>query len=291
MAPIAGVLLWLAVTRIPAIADASEWRLSIAAVIVAFFCLAAAREIWVRDGLSSRVPIAILLAVHTAAVLLRIPVAFFEVDTISLNFDNRWFAPMAIETLIFMQVLALLLLSLTKERAEANLRQAALTDPLTGLANRRAFFEQGARLVAQGKRSSIPTSMIAFDLDHFKQINDTYGHPFGDVILEAFAVAMRNGLRAGDLAARIGGEEFAVILPGADEQDARTVADRIVALFSDLVGATAGDRLRFTTSAGLAVSPASAQSIETIFAAADRALYDAKGRGGDVLMAARAAFA
>jgi diguanylate cyclase (GGDEF)-like protein len=171
------------------------------------------------------------------------------------------------------------------------LKRMAHTDPLTGLANRRAFFEQGARLVAQGQRIGRPTCMIVFDLDRFKQVNDTYGHPFGDAVLEAFALAAQAGLRAGDLAGRIGGEEFAAILPGADQEEARSAADRVVEIFGETVGVTDEDRERFTTSAGLAVSPASTGTVESLFADADRALYAAKRQGGNQLMIAGPAIA
>ncbi len=289
--PLVGVALWMAATQIPVIEERYGLRVIIAASLASVYCLIGAREMWAHDGLKSRFPIALVLVLHSVFVLLRIPAVLTETTSTTLEFGNRWFAPLALETLVFLQVLALLLLSLTKERAEARLRTAAMTDPLTGLANRRAFFEHGARLVAQAKRHGLPTSLVAFDLDRFKQVNDTYGHPFGDAVLEAFAAATLSGLRAGDLAGRIGGEEFAAILPGADETAARAAARRVIDIFADTVDASESDRLRFTTSAGLVVSPASAQSIEALLLAADEALYAAKHNGGDQVQIATPAFA
>jgi len=286
-----GVLIWLAAVQIPAIAGANEWRVVIASALVTSFCVIGAWELWVRDGLKSRIPIAVLLAFHGLAVAVRVPVALASARLEIVDFNSPWFTPMALEALIFIQMTALLMLSLTKERAEARLRKMAHTDPLTGLANRRAFFEQGARLIAHRRRTGEPTALIAFDLDRFKQVNDTYGHPFGDAVLEAFAAAAQAGLRAGDLAGRIGGEEFAAILPGADEDEARMAADRVIELFTETVGATALDQMQFTTSAGLAVSQASTETVEALFAAADRALYAAKRRGGNQLGLADSAFA
>ncbi len=288
---LAGVALWFTAIQVPAIGDANEWRVVVASALASSYCVIGAWELWVRDGLKSRFPIAIVLVVHALAVSVRIPAALIGAREGVIDFESPWFTPLALETLIFVQMMGLLLLSLTKERAEQMLKRMAHTDPLTGLANRRAFFEQGARLVAQGQRIGQPTCLIVFDLDRFKQVNDTYGHPFGDAVLEAFALAAQAGLRAGDLAGRIGGEEFAAILPGADLDEARSAADRVVEIFAETVGVTDEDRERFTTSAGLALSSAGVGTVESLFAAADRALYAAKRQGGNRLMIAEPAMA
>ncbi len=289
--PLLGVAIWLIAGRIPFIAESADWRVIVASAIAAFFSLAAAREFWARDGLRTRVPLTLLLGVHGLIVLARIPIVVSEPGASGIDFESAWFAPVALEMIVFIQALAVLLLALTKDRAEARLREAALTDPLSGLANRRAFFEQGARLIALEQRYARPTALIAFDLDRFKQVNDTYGHPFGDAVIEAFGAAITSGLRAGDLAGRIGGEEFAAILPGANELDARKAAARVMAIFVETVGVGDGESSRFTASAGLAVSMASEQSLDAMFLAADRALYEAKDRGGDQLRMSGPAFA
>lgn len=289
--PLAGVGIWLVAVQIPAIGDSYAVRVIVAAVLTAFYCAIAARELWLSDGLRSRVPVAAVLVAHAVVVASRIPIALVEAENLTAEFTSQWFAPMTLETLVFVQALALLMVSLTKERAESRLKTMALTDPLTGLANRRAFFADGQRLVAAARRMGQPTALIAFDLDRFKAINDTFGHPFGDAVLEAFALASREGLRAGDLVGRIGGEEFAALLPGADADEAMAAATRVVALFADIVGVADGERVRFTTSAGLAVSKASTQTIEALLISADRALYEAKNAGGNQLRAAEPAMA
>lgn len=280
--PLAGAAVWLLLVQFAPIGEVYEMRIMLASLVSAAYLMAGAREFWVNDGIRSRFPVAALLAAHSLVVAARIPIAFMEAGTTpSPDFDSPWFTPMALETLVFVQALAILLLTLTKERAEARLKTMALTDPLTGLANRRAFFIDGKRLIAAAKRAGQPTALIAFDLDRFKSINDTFGHPFGDAVLEAFALAAREGLRGGDLAGRIGGEEFAAVLPGADAGAAHGAADRVVSLFADIVGVTADERARFTASAGIAVSLASSESIEALFIAADKALYEAKNAGGN----------
>ncbi len=150
--PLIGIAVWLAALRVPAIAQAYELRVVVAAVISAFFCFIGARELWVRDGLRSRFPLAVLLVFHAMVILARIPVSMGGPGTVE-QFQGSWFGPLALEALVFVQLVALLVLSLTKERAESRLHEAAMTDPLTGLANRRAFFEHGARLVAEAQRS------------------------------------------------------------------------------------------------------------------------------------------
>ena len=281
--PLAGVAVWLVAARIPAIGEAYEWRVVVASALAASYCVIGAWELWARDGLKSRIPISMVLVFHAFAVAMRIPITLTEAQRGVADFSSPWFTPMALETIVFVQILALLLMSLTKERAEARLSRIALTDSLTGLANRRAFFEQGERLIAQARRNKQPTSLIIFDLDRFKQVNDTYGHPFGDTVLEAFAIAVQAGLRAGDLAGRMGGEEFAAILPGAGKDEAMHAADRVIELFAETVGIDAGDTMPFTTSAGLAVSTSSTEAIRTMISAADRALYAAKRKGGNLI--------
>jgi len=286
LVPLAGVAVWLGLVQLPPVGDSYAARVIVASAVTTFYCLIGAREFWLQDGLRARLPVIVVLLVHSVVVLARIPIAIIDADNLSTDFTSPWFAPMALETLVFIQALALLVVSLIKERAEAKLRTAAMTDPLTGLANRRAFFNEGKRLIASAERAGQSTALIAFDLDRFKRINDTYGHPFGDAVLEAFALAAREGLRAGDLAGRIGGEEFAAVLPGADAQEARAAATRVMEIFASLVGVEEEDRTWFTASAGLAVSEASAVSIEALFISADRALYEAKHSGGNRLRAA-----
>lgn len=284
--PIGGAAVWLVAVQIPAIGDTYEARIILASVLAGVFCMMAAVELRVSDGLRSRVPVMALLVFHAIMLMVRIPIVLIESSPDSVGFESPWFAPIALETLVFAQALAVLILSLTKERAEQLLRTMALTDPLTGLANRRAFFEEGERLIAAACRAGQPTSLIAFDLDQFKRVNDTMGHPFGDRVLEAFAQAAREGVRSADLAGRIGGEEFAVVLPGADEEAARRAAARVVQLFAERVGPSANARIQFTASAGLMVAPTSEETITAMFIEADRALYEAKNSGGNQLRVA-----
>jgi two-component system, cell cycle response regulator len=157
------------------------------------------------------------------------------------------------------------------------LDRVSRTDALTGLYNRRHIDEQLRRCHTEAGRRHEPVCVVMFDIDHFKAVNDTYGHPVGDLVLQDFAHYLVNELRAADIAGRWGGEEFLVILPRTTLEDARAVAERVrVAVAS---GATdAGpDVIRVTASAGCALGPR--ESATALTALADRCLYRAKDAG------------
>jgi len=165
------------------------------------------------------------------------------------------------------------------QRTNASLRVAlgevtrlARTDGLTGLSNRRHFDEHLRDLITAAEHEARPIGLVIFDLDHFKRVNDEYGHPAGDKLLQDFAVALRSATRAGDVVARIGGEEFALVLPGMDRESARMVARRVQE------AARAGNLLT-TASAGVASFPWDGTGYTELHRAADRALYAAKHAG------------
>jgi diguanylate cyclase (GGDEF)-like protein len=167
----------------------------------------------------------------------------------------------------------------------ANLRNLALaelraaTDALTGLPNRRAIDDHLKRLLAQAGRSLTPMSAILLDLDHFKEINDTYGHERGDEVLAAVGAVLRTELRGGDFAGRNGGEEFIVMLPDTDRAGAMRVAEHLRAAMHAL--SMPGVKRAVTASFGVAAFPEDALDGETLLRLADRALYAAKQSGRD----------
>ncbi|HEX4035524.1 MAG TPA: diguanylate cyclase [Solirubrobacteraceae bacterium] len=161
----------------------------------------------------------------------------------------------------------------------ARSQSRAATDALTGLANRRALEDTIKRMVAQAHRADLPLAALMLDLDHFKEINDDFGHAKGDEILAAFGAQLEDVLRAGDFAARYGGEEFMVLLPGTDAEGALVLAERLrVAVHAIRVNGL--DR-RITTSVGVAILGEHALDAEGLERAADRALYLAKASGRD----------
>lgn len=173
-----------------------------------------------------------------------------------------------------------------RKHMEQELRQAvqraerlASTDELTGLNNRRAIFELGAQVFKQAKRSGRPISIIMFDVDRFKQINDKYGHDIGDKTLRALAACVQPLLRAGDIVGRLGGEEFAVILPETDLAAASTVAERLRTAIAAMRLPTAIPAIQCTCSFGVATSTDGVLGLEALLRHADKALLRAKRAG------------
>lgn len=179
---------------------------------------------------------------------------------------------------LFSILLGLLQLSLSAQRAERQFRIAAETDVLTGLSNRRRLQEALAPALAS---DSVQGALVFFDIDHFKRINDGYGHLAGDRALIRFAEALADEAPAGSLAARVGGEEFALFLPGTNTAMAAVVADGVRRRASDLRIAVDGVELRLTVSCGVAGIREAGNCYETLWSAADEALYKAKNEGRD----------
>ncbi len=165
-----------------------------------------------------------------------------------------------------------------KKDFEKRLELAASTDCLTGLLNRRSFFDMGCREVARSKRYRTPWSLLMLDLDHFKRINDSYGHSAGDEVIRCMADLLRSGLRDVDLPARLGGEEFAVLLPNTPPSGALVAAERLrQSVESSHVTGDSGE-IRFTVSIGIAGDDGG-QELEKVLQWADEALYKAKNAG------------
>ncbi len=163
-----------------------------------------------------------------------------------------------------------------RKEYETALALAALTDELTGLPNRRLFMDAMQHCVARGQSGCV----ALIDLDHFKLVNDRYGHQAGDEVLRTFATVARQGLRGSDTLARIGGEEFALLLPGAPLEVAERICERLGHALSQAVTRFDGAEIRITTSIGLARL---GRNPEAAIMAADQALYDAKDAGRDRL--------
>ena len=162
--------------------------------------------------------------------------------------------------------------------------EQASTDHLTGLANRRRFERQLEREVARTARHGRPFSLITIDIDHFKKVNDTYGHETGDEAIKSLARVLQQGTRGIDLAARIGGEEFAVILTETNLTGAVEAAERLRAALKVIDVQSVG---RIAASFGVAECPTQAETARELLARADAALYEAKREGRDRVVGAR----
>lgn len=190
--------------------------------------------------------------------------------------EVRDYPPILVLPLII--IVASAVISSAVRRASMEHRSAAVVDQLTGMLNRAALTARANELAHQSRLTGERVGVIVVDLDHFKRINDQHGHAVGDRVLQEVAYRMRTQLRAFDLAYRLGGEEFIVLLPGADEADARRIADELWSA----IRCTPVSGLPVTASLGVAVSPpGEVFRFETTFHVADEALYAAKTAGRD----------
>jgi diguanylate cyclase (GGDEF)-like protein len=165
------------------------------------------------------------------------------------------------------------------EQANFELKTKASTDSLTELLVRRAFLERCNVEIDRSRRQGRPLTLVVVDLDHFKRVNDNYGHATGDLVLKTFASILRRDLRSIDVAGRWGGEEFVVLMPDTSLADALAVIERIRVIVSQQSFPSPADRLEVTMSAGLAEFDGTTQDPEHIVAQADKALYEAKRLG------------
>ena len=226
----AGAAIWLGACQIDGFYQSEQWRITLASMILATYALLSAGEVWhARDRqLISRWPTMALLVLHAGFILGRIPFAgALAFPAAGGHPHGMVVSVMAFEALFAVFCLAFLRVNMSKERAELEQRRAALTDPLTGIANRRAFFDLGEPLLEQAVAERRSAALLLFDLDRFKEINDTAGHQAGDRVLKAFAGLVEASMRTGDLFGRLGGEEFACLLPHASMAEALRAAERV----------------------------------------------------------------
>jgi diguanylate cyclase (GGDEF)-like protein len=176
--------------------------------------------------------------------------------------------------------------ALENARLHAIVERQALVDGLTGLSNRRQAEDALESELSRAQRFGGPLAFVLADLDDFKRVNDRFGHPTGDIVLREFAEVLRDSVRDIDVAARWGGEEFALLLPGTDAAGAAHVAERVRRTFAETtILSTEGAPIRITASFGVAAYPLAA-SEEALVAAADGALYEAKRGGKDMVVTA-----
>lgn len=172
-----------------------------------------------------------------------------------------------------------------KKQLMEKLTELANTDPLTGCLNRRSFWNRGASELDRSRRYSRPLALLMIDIDHFKTINDTYGHSMGDVVLRSLVAKCQVELRATDLFGRIGGEEFTALLLETDITEARAVAERIRTVLEQTQTSYGSARVSCTVSVGLTVATADDRKLDELINRADTALYHAKDTGRNRVVA------
>lgn len=278
---IAGAVVWLLASQWPGFEAAAEVRGQLSSLIIAGYTWLAAYEFWRgrKEPLVSRWPAIVLFLTHGMMFLLRTPLnALYgrEGDSIMAS---AWLSVLSLEAFLMTIATAFILLAMSKERTELRHKTAAMTDPLTGLLNRRAFMQDAEALLQQQIGRDRPIGVLLIDLDHFKSINDRFGHAAGDTVLQIFAKTATANLRQADLVGRLGGEEFVVVLADASVDNAYLVADRLRNAFAVNAAVLDGVALHATASIGVSVIIDPAQDLAKLITLADQALYLAKARG------------
>jgi diguanylate cyclase (GGDEF)-like protein len=279
---VTGAVLWLLVCRLPVLSEAVDVRALIASGIITAYTWLTAYEFWRgrSEQLVSRWPAIFMLFAHGALFLLRTPlVARLPWSPTNNMFGSVWLTVLSFEALLFTISVAFILLAMAKERTELRHRTAAMVDPLTGIANRRAFLHDAALLAKRHSGNPRPTAVLLIDLDHFKSINDRFGHALGDHVLEIFTGSARQSIRSSDLIGRLGGEEFAAVLYDTSRDKAVAVAERIRESFAQASQEVDGRPVCATVSVGLVHCQGAVLDVPELLAQADQALYFAKERG------------
>ncbi|MGC2778013.1 MAG: GGDEF domain-containing protein [Bradyrhizobium sp.] len=257
---------------------AQALRLTIGAGLVVVYATLTAAELWQerRRTLQKRWLALIVPAMHGFVLMLPILLGNVLRDS-NGAFAKAWVTIFSIELVLYAVGTVFVIFMLASERIVSAHKRAATTDPLTGLLNRRGFADACAQLIEREAREQRPVSAMIFDIDHFKSINDRFGHAEGDEVLKLFANVAVNHLRLTDLSGRIGGEEFAALLPCSIEE-AMVAAERVRGAFA-ASGVVCEDKpVDTTVSIGVAGGPAGTD-LDVLLAAADTALYKAKRSG------------
>jgi diguanylate cyclase (GGDEF)-like protein len=277
----AGAVLWLVLCRIPAIANSWDLRLLMSSGIITTYTWATAYEFWRgrSEPLVSRWPAIFMFFAHGALYLLRTPFGAMLVPTTSVVFESVWLTVLSFEALLFTIAVAFILLAMAKERTEHRHKTASLIDPLTGIANRRAFLQDSEVQLKRQATEPRPMAVMLLDLDNFKAINDRFGHAMGDRVLQVFAEVGSSCMRRYDIFGRLGGEEFAALLVDASRDRALAVAEQIRASFVEATGEVDGKAVVATVSIGVVISYDAVLDLSALLAQADHALYRAKDNG------------
>ncbi|CAN5327717.1 GGDEF domain-containing protein [soil metagenome] len=256
-----------------------ELRMLLGGGIVAFYAGLTAGELWRerRKSLRARWPAIAVPVMHGAVLMLPIILGDMFRSGDAPSMGPVWIAIFAAELVLYAVGTVFIIVMLVSERTVSAHKTAASVDPLTGLLNRRGFSEATSRMIERESKAGRPVTVMIFDIDHFKSVNDRFGHAAGDDVLKVFSDIVVANLRITDLVGRVGGEEFAALLP-CNVEEAVLAAERVREGFEASGVAVDDAPLATTVSIGIAGGPAETE-LEVLMASADTALYQAK-RGG-----------
>ncbi len=259
---------------------AAEWRTTLGTAIVSAYAALTATELLRerRRTMRARWPAMFVPVMHGAVLMLPIVISDMLLARGGApHLNGIWVGAFAAELVIYAIGTVFIIFILVSERAVLAHKTAASVDPLTNLLNRRGFGEATARMIERESKAGRPVTVMIFDIDHFKSVNDRFGHAAGDDVLKVFAHIVASTLRITDLVGRVGGEEFAALLP-CDLEEAVVAAERVREAFRDSGISIDEVPLVTTVSIGVATGPVHTE-LEVLMASADTALYRAK-RGG-----------
>jgi diguanylate cyclase (GGDEF)-like protein len=273
-----GAVAWVGAVLMLPPAD-SVLRLTIGAAIIATYASLTAAELWSerRRAMQRNWPAIVVPVMHGCVLVLPILLGAFLRQHDEAFSSSIWVTVFSVELVLYAIGTVFVIFMLVSDRAVTAHKTAASMDPLTGMFNRRGFAEASARVIEREAGAGRPVTVMIFDIDHFKSINDRFGHPAGDEILKLFSTIVMNNLRISDLSGRIGGEEFAALLPCSLEEGV-LAAERVRECFEASGIECEDGAVDTTVSIGVAGGPAGTE-LEVLLAAADTALYQAK-RGG-----------
>jgi len=277
----AGAAVWLVLYRIPAVQNSWDLRMLISSGIITAYTWATAYEFWRgrSEPLVSRWPAIFMFFAHGALYLLRTPFGAMLAPVNNQLFASVWITVLSFEALLFTIAIAFILLAMAKERTEYRHKTDSLIDPLTGIANRRAFLQDAEVQLKRQATEPRPMAVLLLDLDNFKSINDRFGHPIGDRVLQMFAEVGSGCMRRYDIFGRLGGEEFAALLVDTSRERALAVAEQIRSSFVEVTGMVEGKPVVATVSIGVVISYDAVLDLSALLAQADHALYRAKDNG------------
>jgi diguanylate cyclase (GGDEF)-like protein len=282
---------WLAACLVPGFVECLACRVTLSSTLLSPVMALTAAEFWRgrEERLPSRGAVIVLFASLALIFAARIPligVAPFPFG--ALPAEAAWVAAYNLILLFHAVVLAVLLVAMSKERLELEQRTRAQTDPLTGALNRRAFVTIGRRLVLRHRKSLASLCLLFIDLDHFKALNDRYGHSCGDALLMWFVTVAQDKIRPTDFLFRMGGEEFCCVLPYTSTEEALGVAERIRHQLETATLEVAGRSIKVTVSVGVSSTDMVGYDMDSLVRRADTAVYAAKRQGRNRVVAAAA---
>ena len=273
----AGASVWLIVSQIPEIIGSESARVIVSSIIIATYAVLTAGELQrERRRPKSKIRLFVIPVLH--GVIFLSPILTTSLFAGEPMVHVGWLPLFTLLMLLYVVGTAFIVMVMTKEHIVQLHKTAAMTDPMTGLFNRRGFGEAAEKLIAAQRKSGQPVTVMMFDLDHFKSINDRFGHEVGDDALKAFAETASSNMRTNDVIGRLGGEEFAAILQGGGET-ALIVGERVRSAFEARGIKISSHVLNATVSIGAVEALGANVDVQTMLTRADEALYAAKKLG------------